>query len=158
MGSVSVSSCSESVSVRVRMHVCVRVYVSGQVSTSASLRTSQMAFFFGRQTIILIATLAGRNNNKNKTKKKIKRKEVGFSLVLWEQGRFFSAVCKWKGVPSVRRWACEMGSWSIWKHIIIERLEVHYILYIKSDGAYLTAANDDWWWWICFIFFCIVMS
>lgn len=56
------------------MHVCVRVYVSGQVSTSASLRTSQMAFFFGRQTIILIATLAGRNNNKNKTKKKNKKK------------------------------------------------------------------------------------
>lgn len=31
-------------------------------------------FFFGRQTIILIATLAGRNNNKNKTKKKNKKK------------------------------------------------------------------------------------
>lgn len=39
-------------------------------------------FFFGRQTIILIDTLAGRNNNKNKTKKKMKRKGVGFSLVL----------------------------------------------------------------------------
>lgn len=45
-------------------------------------KVNLFGFFFGRQTIILIATLAGRNNNKNKTKKKMKRKEVGFSLVL----------------------------------------------------------------------------
>lgn len=45
-------------------------------------KVNLFGIFFGRQTIILIATLAGRNNNKNKTKKKMKRKEVGFSLVL----------------------------------------------------------------------------